>query len=208
VKQINTFETCIQSIIALEPCYGLEGGNATRIYTRQGEILEDKRTLTTLLKRLLKAYGYDLSELRKHYGRYLGCGQGVPLPISRNLVLVQLKMRQPLVDSDSASGYVSVNDIVRISEEAGAKGETPVKCRLTLSGGLSLPCCFTRSFVEKRLNMGRLALDHYRYLHDNTGPALPPELVVAERTGGGPDLYEKINTISSFLYQLLADVRV
>ena len=189
MKQIKTFDTCIQSIIALEPCYGIEGGNATRIYTRQGEIFEDKRTLATLLKRLLKAYGYDLIELRKYYGRYLGCGQGVPLPISRNLVIVQLKMRQPLIDSDLASGYVSVNDIIGITDEADAKDGSSFKCRLHLSGGLSVPCCFTRGYVEKRLNNGRLALDHYRYLHDNTGPALLPNAVAAEKAAGGPDLY-------------------
>jgi hypothetical protein len=205
VKQIKTFETCIQTIIALEPCYGREGGNATRIYTRQGDVFEDRRRLSTLLKRFLKTYGYDLTELRNYYGRYLGCGQSVPLPISRNLVLVQLKMRQPLVENDGACGYVSATDVVRINEEVDLANNNPLKCSLHLTGGQRVPCCFTPKYVDKRLMNGRLALDHYRYLHDATGMQ---QLNVAEKAATGSDLYEKISTISSFLYQLLAEVKV
>ncbi len=208
MKQIKTFENCIQSIVALEPCYGTQGGNSTRIYTRQGEVFEDNRRLKTILVRMLKYYGYDLVELRKNYKNYLGCGQGAPLPLSHHLALVPLKMRQPLVENDGASGYVSVTDIVKIKEEeSSGKGEQ-VKCRLYLNGGSSVPCCFTRQVVEKRLNQGRLALDHYRYLHSQTGNLKPLPLVAAEQVENGPDLYEKINIISSFLYQFLADVRV
>jgi len=192
----------------LEPCYGPVGGNATRIHTRQGEVLEDSRRLKTLITRLLKTYGYDLVELRKYYKGYFGCGQSVPLPISRNFVLVQLKMRHPLVENDGACGYVSVTDIVRIDEIEGQNSGEQFKCRIYLTGGLSVPCCFTRQFVDKRLNHGRLALEHYRYLHDRTGNFTSQPLIAAEGVGSGPDLYEKINTISNFLYQLLADVRI
>jgi hypothetical protein len=205
VKQINTFENCIQSIIALEPCYGQHGGNTTRVYTRQGETIIDNRRLLTLLKKFLKIYGYDLKELRKHYGRYLGCGQSVPLPISRNLVLVQLKMRQPLVENDGASGYVSVTDVVKISAlDLNLKANLH-KCLLHLTGGVTVPCCLTPRCVEKRLMNGRLALDHYRYLHDATGLQ---QLQVAEKAEPAPDLQAKISTISSFIYQLLSEVKV
>jgi len=208
VKQIKTFENCIQSIVALEPCYGPEGGNSTRIYTRQGDVIQDNRRLKTILARMLKFYGYDLVELRNNYKNYLGCGQCVPLPISHQLALVSLKMRQPLVENDGASGYVSVTDIVKINEEESSGSVEPIKCRLYLNGGSIVPCCFTRQVVEKRLNQGRLALDHYRYLHSQIGNLKPMPLITAEQVEKGSDLYEKINIISSFLYQFLADVRV
>ena len=147
MKQIKTFENCIQSIVALEPCYGSEGGNTTRIYTRQGEVLEDSRRLKTILLRLLKFYGYDLVELRKNYKNYLCCGQCVPLPVSYNFALVPLKMRQPLVENDGASGYVSVTDIVKISKEESYNSDQQIKCRIHLNGGLSVPCCFTRQVI-------------------------------------------------------------
>ncbi len=207
VKQIKTFENCIQSIVALEPCYGTEGGNATRIYTRRGEVFEDSRRLKTILVRFLKFYGYDLVELRRSYKDYLCCGQGVPLPLSQHLALVPVKMRQPLVDSDGASGYVSVTDVVKISEEENLQNTRQEKCRIHFQGGLSVPCCFTRQAVEKRLNRGRLALDHYRYLHSRTGNPGQLPLVSAGQAGSGADIYEKINVISSFLSQFLADAR-
>jgi hypothetical protein len=208
VKQINTFENCIKSIVALEPCYGAKGGNSTRIYTRQGEVFDDNRRLKTILVRILKYYGYDLIELRKNYKNYLGCGQGAPLPLNHHVALVPLKMRQPLVENDGASGYVSVTDIVKINEVDSSDSGQQIKCRLDLCGGQSVPCCFTRQVVEKRLNQGRLALDHYRYLHSQASSLKPLPLVAAEQVGSGPDLYAKINIISSFLYQFLADVRV
>jgi len=208
VKQIKTLENCIQSIVALEPCYGPEGGNTTRIYTRQGEMFEDSRRLKTVLIRFLKFYGYDLVELRKTYRSYLGCGQCVPLPVSHSLALVPLKMRQPLVENDGASGYINVTDIVRISEEESSEADKQIKCRIYLKGGLSVPCCFTRQFVEKRLTQGRLALDRYRHLHNQDSILKPQPLIAAEGVRRGPDLYEKIDTISSFLYQLLAEGRV
>lgn len=208
MKQIKTLENCIQSIIALEPCYGPKGGNTTRIYTRQGEVIEDNRRLKTILNRFLKYYGYDLVELRKNYKNYLGCGQCVPLPVSHYLVLVPLKMRQPLVENDGASGYVSVADVLKICEEDSLDTDQRIKCRIHLNGGLSMPCCFTRQVIEKRLNQGRLALDRYRLLHNQAGIHRQQPLVIAEQVRNGPDLYEKINTISSFLYQLLADVRI
>lgn len=157
---------------------------------------------------MLKYYGYDLIELRTNYKNYLGCGQGAPLPLSHHVAFVPLKMRQPLVENDGASGYVSVTDLVKINEVDSSDSGEQVKCRLYLNGGLSVPCCFTRQVVEKRLNQGRLALDHYRYLHSQTGNQKSLPLVAAEHVGSGPDLYEKINIISSFLYQFLADVRV
>jgi len=204
VKQINTFENCIQSIIALEPCYGQHGGNTSRVYTSQGELIEDNRRVLTLLKKILRNYGYDLKELRKHYGGYLGCGQGVPLPISRNLVLVQLKMRQPLIENDGASGYVSATDVVKVSTlDTGSRSDQH-KCLLHLTGGLTVPCCLTSRCVEKRLMNGRLALDHYRYLHNATGSQ---QMRVAEKAEPAYDLYEKISTISSFIYQLLTEVK-
>jgi hypothetical protein len=53
-----------------------------------------------------------------------------------------------------------------------------------------------------------LVFDYYRYLHSQASSLKPLPLVAAEQVGSGPDLYAKINIISSFLYQFLADVRV
>jgi hypothetical protein len=208
VKQINTFENCIKSIVALEPCYGTKGGNSTRIYTRQGEVFVDNRRLKTILGKMLKYYGYDLVELRKNYKTYLGCGQEAPLPLSHHVAFVPLKMRQPLVENDGASGYISLTDLVKISDQDSNDSGEQAKCRLHLNGGLSVPCCFTRQVIEKRLNQGRLALDHYRYLHSQNGSMKPLPLIAAEQAENGSDLYEKINLISSFIYQFLADVRM
>jgi hypothetical protein len=158
---ISDLESCIQYIAAIEPCYGAEGGNACRIYTRQGQVLEDRRRVQTILKRTVDFYGGSLISLRKKYGQYLGSRQSTPLPLNAQLVLVPIKMRCPPVDNDSATGYVNACNITGIESLSSAEGSREVKCILHLSGGLSVPSFFSTKKTEKRLLLGRLALNRF-----------------------------------------------
>lgn len=177
---INDMESCIQYIAAIEPCYGAEGGNACRIYTRQGQVLEDRRRVQTILKRTVDFYGGSLITMRKNYGQYLGSRQSTPLPLNAHLVLVPIKMRCPLVDNDSVTGYVNACNVTGIEPLASAEKNREVKCILHLSGGLSVPSFFSTKKTEKRLLLGRLALNRFCQLQGlNANCGL---LVARERT--------------------------
>jgi hypothetical protein len=65
-------------ITAIEPCYGKEGGNATRIYTKSGKIYTENRRLKTVLTNLAGGYGYTLANLRNNYAELLGFSQSLP----------------------------------------------------------------------------------------------------------------------------------
>ncbi|HSW35618.1 MAG TPA: hypothetical protein VLH18_03350 [Candidatus Limnocylindrales bacterium] len=195
---MTDFETIVTSIVALEPCYGTQGGNATRIYTRQGEILEDKRRLLTILKKTVRYYSLDLTSLRQNYATYLGCNQNAPLPLSAQLVLVPLKMRQPLVENDGADGYVNVCAIIDITDVINEMNGAITGCRLHLIGGHSVTCLFSRKTTEKRTTAGRLALDRRLALQGYSSG----ESFIREKANEGTDDYV-LEIIKKLLLYLL-----
>lgn len=199
--QITNFEKIVPAIVALEPCYGKDGGNATRIYTRNGEVYEDNRRLLTVLKNIASHFNADLTALRENYGKLLGCGQNVPLPLSLSLVFVPLKMRNPQFEQDGATGYVSACAVTAITTtEKGEEPET-ARCLIHLAGGFTLPGLYSKRNTEKRLINGRLALSHYALLHGhktNGGASL-----VMERASN--DALDRVATFSRIVYELLVD---
>ncbi len=157
---IDVFSKFVGSIAALEPCYGKDGGNATRVYTRQGEIYLVERRLKTALKNLACHYGADTAALRKNYGEAFNTSHDTPLALSQDLVLVPLKKLKPLTEKDGATCYVNVSSVKKVLP----LDEDDYKCSLDLEGGKKLPLLFTAGAVEKRLKMGRLAKKYYCYL--------------------------------------------
>ncbi len=194
---ITVLANYVGSIAALEPCYGKDGGNATRVYTRQREVYVVERRLKTVLKNLACYYGADLVALRKKYGEAFGCSHDVPLVLSHDLVLVPQKMRQPLTEKDGATGYVNVCAVKQVV----AVEEGSFKCSLELEGGKKLPLLFTAAAVEKRLKMGRLAKKYYCYLraedNDQEGASLVME------TADHDDIIDKLLTTMGRLFQEL-----
>lgn len=201
VCQIINLEKIVPTIVAIEPCYGKDGGNTTRIYTRNGEIFEDNRRLQTVLKNIARHFGADLAALRETYGKLLGCDQNIPLSLSLNLVLVPLKMRKPQFEQDGATGYVSASAVTAITTTE--KGEAPetARCLIHLTGGLTVPGLYSKRNTEKRLINGRLALSHYAALHGhkkNGGASL-----VMERASD--DALDRVATFSRIVYEMLVD---
>ena len=149
--------------MALEPCLGQEGGNAVRIYTRDGRVYLDERTMKSVLKNICACYNADLSLLRSNYGQYLHIRQDVPIPLSPVLVLVSIKMRRPLFENDGATGYVNLLDVTGISPP-GPDREPEIRCLVDLKGGHRLPSLFSEESVRQRLSMANVALDRFKAL--------------------------------------------
>ncbi len=193
---IKTLLNSIHSIAAIEPCYGKEGGNATRIYTNCGKVMDDRRRVRTVVQNVCKYFGCDLILLRKSYGEYLGCSQSVPLPLSLNLVLVPVKMRCPQFEKDGALGFLNlcaVKDVVDLEGESEAG-----KCRVLLEGGLSITVFYSKRCVENRLAKGRMALTCFSARQGHGADQ------VRERLSS--DVAEKLAAkFSRLFYELLAD---
>ncbi len=193
------------NIAALEPCYGKEGGNATRVYTADGCVYEDSRRTVSVLKAIARYYGADLQALRKNYGAVLGLSQYVPLTLTPKLVLVPLKMRRPAFDQDGAIGYVNVCAVVKAGddsdddEEAGGGGGA--LCQISLSGGHLIGSHYSLRSTEKRLVGGRLALNHFLTLQRQAGPErLPLALELP-----ADDALARVAAFSRIMYELLVD---
>ncbi len=198
---INTSRYTPQDIVAIEPCYGHQGGNATRIYTRHGKVYEDNRRLQTVLKGTVSYYDADLAMLRKNYKDYLDCSQGIPLPLTPQLVLVPLKMRSALSRKDGATGYVNLCDIKEITADDTQPGGEAVKCRLLLSGGHSLPSLYNLKSTKKRLNYGRQALVRHCSLKSSCLCGTPESLTEQALA----EVQKKLFSITKLFYELLTD---
>ena len=177
------------AIAALVPFYDEAGGNATRIFTTTGEVIEDRRTLRWIIRKLARIYAIDLEALRQNYGKHLYLSQGVPLPFSKRLVFVPLKFRRVIGENDGAGGYVNICAVEKVEDYSD--GDASYKSRIYLSGNQVIPCLFTRKTVERRLRSGDHAYE--RYISNNKSgyytsglvkestceDVIPPELLIA-----------------------------
>ena len=148
------------------PQYGKDrGGNATRVYEATGEIYEDTRRISTIVKNAARYYSADLDSIRKSYGEKLGCTHNVPLPLGMGMVLVPFKMRKPHTRKDGATGYVNlcaVEDIIAAEPEEKEEG---IRCHLLLKSGLRVPSFCSVKNTADRLRKGRLARERYYFLN-------------------------------------------
>lgn len=145
------------NLAALIPCYDADGGNATVIYTTEGLIEQDPRTVKWNLRRLARLYCIDLEAARRRYGGYLECGQGVPIPFTPALVLVPLKVRRVVGKNDGSSGYFNPAAVEVVSESAADESRS----LLILPGDHRIPCYYTARTAKKRLKAGYFVRECY-----------------------------------------------
>ena len=198
-NHINSPEFNITDIVAVEPFYGENGGNATRIHYRQGQVITEKFRMKTYLQRLSSHFEVNLVKLRQVCGRRLCCTQSVPLPFAPFLVLVPLKMRTPLFATDGAMGYVNIDSVKEIKNTGNVKDHTSPKCIITFEGGSSVPSLYSRKITEKNLKKGVLARDYFCSAHRQD--LVTDNIVVKERMRS--DNLETLVNISRLLYELL-----
>lgn len=153
---------------ALVPFYGSDGGNATKVYTLNGKITEDKRTIRWIIRRIARAYSIDLEALRHNTGNHLSISQGVPLPLAPHLVLVPLKMRRTIGENDGTGGYINYYAVEKVTaindtENKDSEEENGFRSKIILKGGEVIPCLFTLKTLKRRLNTGKLAAETLFY---------------------------------------------
>lgn len=139
--------------------------------------------------------------LRDNYKGYLGCIQAIPLPLTPDLVLVAVKMRTALNSKDGATGYINLCDVKDIIAVEMQANDDPVKCRILLNGGHSLPCLYSIETVEKRLKYGRLALEHHISLRNQCLEST----LEAQADQEGAAIQGKLFIIVKLFYELLTN---
>ncbi|HHX78119.1 MAG TPA: hypothetical protein GX697_07225 [Firmicutes bacterium] len=155
-KKIPVENYAAGGLLAFVPVYR-EGGNACRIFTREG-IFEDNRTVRWFLRRLAAYYGFEPATLRREYAGYLCRSHYISLPLSPRLVLLPLKMRQARIPGDSTLGYLNACEIAAVLKE---KTEPPFRSSIHFNNGLVLPCLNCAATVRERLLEAELVLREY-----------------------------------------------
>lgn len=173
----KSIKVLIERITALEPCYGRRGGNAVRIYTRDGVIHEVEKSIKAALNSIAGYYSIDLKSARKNYGFYLNSSLNVPLPFSPKLLLVAVKTRCPKYQNDGATGYVNLHDVTGVEEIAGNR-EKEARCLIHLKGGRSLPCYLAYETTKQRQVNARLVEVRYLELHRQEKNSSSPQAVL------------------------------
>ena len=170
-------EQIIPTIAAIEPCYGKDGGNATRVYTISGDCFSDRRRLKSVLEAILRFYGTTLPLVRKKYGDAVARKHNVPLPLSRDLVLFQFKARSPQFIHDGASGYINLCALEDITSPGPAEKEQGAGSLVRLTGGHLIQSCYSLKTMQQRKSDANTALLHWEKLHGsyNQYPSLARE---------------------------------
>jgi hypothetical protein len=136
-------------LAAFLPVY--EDGNVTRVFTGNGEQILVRRTCKTVLRNLARFYGVDLSAVREYYGSSINKKQGVPIPMTANLLLIPVKVRKnPLGENDGTLGYVNFGEIKEVADgEAG-------KCHITFKCGKDLLVLVSQATMREYMKNARL----------------------------------------------------
>ena len=177
----------IKDLAAIEPCYGKYGGNATRIYTTNGQVELVTYRLLTVLKQIIRHFGYDLVSLRRNYCAYFACGQSVPLPLCQSLVLVPIKMRLPHTGDDGATGYINLKAVEKIATTDQPAENGGEKCRIYLKGGQAVPSYISQKATEKRIAQGKQALDYHNLKQSGSIYSTEQQAFMVKEHGVGYD---------------------
>jgi|GEM_PF-2598673 len=103
---IIDFQSVRKQIVAILPCYLPEGGNGCRVLLRSGQELSFKNRVSKVWKDYLMLWGLSDEALEHAYALGTENGKNTPLPLTDQHTFLCLKVRKPLVNGDSAYGYV------------------------------------------------------------------------------------------------------
>lgn len=105
-------------ILAILPKY-IEGrGNCTVVVKGNGENLILDKNIKTTIGLLGKYYMIDLDEVKKRYREIVLSKNLIPIPLSKEDILVPLKTRYPICKNDGAFGYVNHRFITKVKRES------------------------------------------------------------------------------------------
>lgn len=138
-----------EGIAAFLPIY--EDGNVTQVLTSSGKQFLVRRTCKTVLKNLARFYNIDLAAVREYYGRAVNKKQGVPIPMTTNLLLIPVKSRKnPLGENDGTFGYVNFREIKQVTD--GKDGN----CHITFQCNKELEVLVSQTTMKEYMKNAQL----------------------------------------------------
>jgi hypothetical protein len=144
-----------KDIMAIVPTYIADRGNCTIIYA-EDENITTNSSVRNIVKRLCTHYHLDKTASNKYFGNLIQVRNGVPLPLTRDKILIQLKVRKPIGHCDGGMGYFNLDSIKTI------KG-MDMDATVVLKNGEEIQCISTLSNIKKHMKNGELV----RNLYDN-----------------------------------------
>lgn len=156
VPEVVEVEHFIERLAMLMPVYREGGGDMTRVVLEDGEMWDDPRPVSIVLRAIARYFAVDLVAVRERYGDILGKRLYVPLPLSPHLVLMPLKMRTPRVQKDGTTGYVATHLLERVLE-----GGNTTSCHLHVRGAGQIECLQSRDFARTQIRHARIVQTFY-----------------------------------------------
>lgn len=148
-----------EGLLALVPVYGQEG-SASHVYTCRGDY-KDSHTVNWLLSGIASYYGTSMKLLKEVYAPLLNRANTIPLPLSREMVLLPFKMREPRIAGDTSLGYVNGLRISRVEP-----APEPFRSSLHFQEGLVLKSYTSPATVWERVHQGNsIHREFLRRLH-------------------------------------------
>lgn len=158
-----------EGIEVLIPEYEENIGDCTKIITNHEETIINK-SIKSCINLIADYYCINLKSNRKYYGRELGIKNNVPIIINSQIIYIPFKARKPLCKNDSASGYINIMSISKITEQ-NKKGIFITK------RNKKIITYQTEITLRKEINYGKLAkLLYYQKNYNQTNIAENPEL--------------------------------
>ncbi|MBC7344357.1 MAG: hypothetical protein H5U03_02830 [Clostridia bacterium] len=153
------FEDKFEQVVSLIPVYTDGHQRATEVHLTGGKVLLDRRRM----RGVLEALAHDiptasLSRLRSQARKILGRGRIVPLPYSRKLVLVPVRVRRPEFKDDGAYAYFNIHHFSRV-EPWQADSYRSV---ITLDGGIQIKSMDRMRTVQMYVSDAHRLLNEYR----------------------------------------------
>jgi len=167
-------------LLAIIPTYDGENGNCTYLETDKGRI-KVKKTIKTVIRQLCGHYQLDLSQSNNYYRKLLPIKVNIPIPITPELVYIQLKVREPIGKDDGAMGYIKLKAIEKIIKKEG-----DVLIRLNNKVELKALCTFET--IDKQIHYGEivrelvgkkeysLVKESLEYYNQQDGPAMKSDI--------------------------------
>lgn len=146
---MNVAEVVEKGLAAFLPIY--DDGNVTQVLTSCGKEFVVRKTCKTVLKNLARFYNVDLVAVREYYGKVVNKKQGVPIPLTTNLLLIPVKARKnPLGENDGTFGYVNFREIKQVAD--GTDGT----CHIVFQSDAKLEVLLSKGTMMEYIKNARL----------------------------------------------------
>jgi len=147
-------ELIMKNILAMIPAYVNGEGNCTLIYIEDGNSEIVKYSIRTVIRKFCAHYRLDLKASNRQFKEKFNINCGIPIPISKDKIYIQVKVRAPIGKDDGAMGFIRLDAIKGI---CGTKGEATI----LLKNGVEIKSLCSQKTIKKNINIGELAMKLY-----------------------------------------------